>query len=151
MAVGIRHADHVVSSIRKKLAITSRTSGGRSVGIVRSRTQTMEFFFFFINLRSIRAELSKDHEVNWVSKLQSCRMWPYAGRYHRIWWYYCSYLQVDYPSVCKVRAASTRHHVSEEHSANSPTPSEHHTSPSNQSSMCTCTHSITRASNSDLE
>jgi hypothetical protein len=26
-----------------KLAITSPTSGGRSVGIVRSRTQTMEF------------------------------------------------------------------------------------------------------------
>jgi hypothetical protein len=25
------------------LAITSATSGGRSVGIVRSRTQTMEF------------------------------------------------------------------------------------------------------------
>jgi hypothetical protein len=29
----------------QKLAITSPTSGGRSVGIVRSRTQTMEFFF----------------------------------------------------------------------------------------------------------
>jgi hypothetical protein len=42
-AVGIRHADHVALSIRKKLAITSQTSGGRSVGIVRSRTQTMEF------------------------------------------------------------------------------------------------------------
>jgi hypothetical protein len=42
-AVGIRHADHVTPSIRKKLAITSPTSGGRSVGIVRSRTQTMEF------------------------------------------------------------------------------------------------------------
>jgi hypothetical protein len=27
------------------LAITSPTSGGRSVGIVRQRTQTMEFFF----------------------------------------------------------------------------------------------------------
>jgi hypothetical protein len=30
----------------QKLAITSPTSGGRSVGIVRSRTQTMEFFLF---------------------------------------------------------------------------------------------------------
>jgi hypothetical protein len=30
-----------------KLAITSPTSGGRSVGIVRSRTQTMEFSFSF--------------------------------------------------------------------------------------------------------
>jgi hypothetical protein len=42
-AIGIRHADHVAHSIRKKLAITSPTSGGRSVGTVRSRTQTMEF------------------------------------------------------------------------------------------------------------
>jgi hypothetical protein len=41
--VGIRHADHVAPCIRKKLAITSSTSGGRSVSIVRSRTQTMEF------------------------------------------------------------------------------------------------------------
>jgi hypothetical protein len=43
-AVGIRHVDHVAPFIRKKLAITSPTSGGRSVGIVCSRTQTMEFF-----------------------------------------------------------------------------------------------------------
>jgi hypothetical protein len=40
--VGIRDADHAAPSIRKELAITSPTSGGRSVGIVRSRTQTME-------------------------------------------------------------------------------------------------------------
>jgi hypothetical protein len=44
-AVGIRHADHVATSTLKKLAITSPTSGGRSVSIVRSRTQTMEFSF----------------------------------------------------------------------------------------------------------
>jgi hypothetical protein len=41
-AVGIRHADHV-APLLQKLAITSPTSGGRSVGIVRSQTQTMEF------------------------------------------------------------------------------------------------------------
>jgi hypothetical protein len=34
-------------SIRKKLAITSPTSGDRSVGIVRSRTQTKEFLVLF--------------------------------------------------------------------------------------------------------
>jgi hypothetical protein len=45
-AVGIRHADHVAPFIRKKLALTSPTCGGRSVGIVRSRTQTMEFVLF---------------------------------------------------------------------------------------------------------
>jgi hypothetical protein len=46
MAVGIFLSDHVAPSIRKKLTITSPTSGGRSVGIVRSRTQTMEISFF---------------------------------------------------------------------------------------------------------
>jgi hypothetical protein len=49
-AVGIRHADHVASSIRKKLAITSPTSGDRSVGIVRSRTQTMESLLLLYTL-----------------------------------------------------------------------------------------------------
>jgi hypothetical protein len=44
-AVGICHADHVAPSVSKTLAMTSPTSGGRSVGIVRSRTQTMEFLF----------------------------------------------------------------------------------------------------------
>jgi hypothetical protein len=42
-AAGIRHADHVGPSIRKNFAITSPTSDCRSVGIVHSRTQTMEF------------------------------------------------------------------------------------------------------------
>jgi hypothetical protein len=31
-----------------KLAMTSPTSGGRSVGIVRLRTQTMEFVYFCV-------------------------------------------------------------------------------------------------------
>jgi hypothetical protein len=38
-------ADHVAPSIRKNLALTSLKSGGRSVGIVRLRTETMDFFF----------------------------------------------------------------------------------------------------------
>jgi hypothetical protein len=42
-SVGIRHADHVAPSIRKKLTLTSPTSFGRSVGIVRSRNQATEF------------------------------------------------------------------------------------------------------------
>jgi hypothetical protein len=47
MAVGIRHADHVATSIRKKLALSSPTIGGRSVGI-RSRTQAKQIFQFKI-------------------------------------------------------------------------------------------------------
>jgi hypothetical protein len=39
-AVRIRHADHVAPSIPKELALTSPTRGGRSIGIVHSRTQT---------------------------------------------------------------------------------------------------------------
>jgi len=31
----------------QKLALTSPTGGGRSVGIVRSRTKATEFFFFY--------------------------------------------------------------------------------------------------------
>jgi hypothetical protein len=42
-AVGIRCADHGTPSIRKKLALTSPTSGGLSVGIVSLRTKATEF------------------------------------------------------------------------------------------------------------
>jgi hypothetical protein len=39
------YIDHVAPSIHK-LALTSPTSSGRSVGIVRSLTQTTEFFVY---------------------------------------------------------------------------------------------------------
>ena len=45
-AVGIRCADHVTPLYPQKLSLTSPTGGGRSVGIVRSRTKATEFFFF---------------------------------------------------------------------------------------------------------
>jgi hypothetical protein len=37
----------MASSIHKKSQLTSLTSGGRLVGIVRSQTQAMEFSFFY--------------------------------------------------------------------------------------------------------
>jgi hypothetical protein len=43
-AVGIRCADHATPSLQK-LALTSPTSGGRSVGIVRLWTKATEFSF----------------------------------------------------------------------------------------------------------
>jgi hypothetical protein len=43
MAVGIRHADHVAPSIRKSWQSLRRQAAGRSVGIVHSQTQTLEF------------------------------------------------------------------------------------------------------------
>jgi len=43
-AVGTRCADHVTPLYPQKLALTSPTGGGRSVGIVRSRTKATEFY-----------------------------------------------------------------------------------------------------------
>ena len=40
--MGIRCADHVSPLYPQKLALTSPTGGGRSVGIVRSRTKATE-------------------------------------------------------------------------------------------------------------
>jgi hypothetical protein len=45
-SVGIRRADYAIPFYPQKLALTSPTSGGRSVGIVRSRTQPTEFFLY---------------------------------------------------------------------------------------------------------
>ena len=41
--IGIRCADHVTPLYPQKLALTSPTGSGRSVGIVRSRTKATEF------------------------------------------------------------------------------------------------------------
>ena len=45
-AVGNRCADHVTPLYPQKLALTSPTAGGRSVGIVHVRTKATEFSFF---------------------------------------------------------------------------------------------------------
>ena len=45
MAVGNRYTDHVTPLYPQKLALTSPIGGGRSVGIVHSRTKAMEFSF----------------------------------------------------------------------------------------------------------
>ena len=41
--MGTRCADHVTPLYPQKLALTSPTGGGRSVGIVRVRTKATEF------------------------------------------------------------------------------------------------------------
>jgi hypothetical protein len=43
----IRRADYATPLFPQKLALTSLTSGGRSVGIVRSRIQATEFILLF--------------------------------------------------------------------------------------------------------
>ena len=48
--MGTRYADHVTPLYQQKLALTSPTGGGRSVGIVRSRTKATEFSFLVYGL-----------------------------------------------------------------------------------------------------
>ena len=48
MAVGTRCADHVTPLYPQKLALTSPTGGGRSVGIVRVQTKATEFVCLFL-------------------------------------------------------------------------------------------------------
>jgi hypothetical protein len=49
--VAIRHANQVAPSIRKKLALSSQTSGGRSVGTGPSQTQATELLLYKIYLK----------------------------------------------------------------------------------------------------
>jgi len=48
--VGIRCADHVTPIYPQKLALTTPTGVGRSVGIVRSRTKATEFSLVILHL-----------------------------------------------------------------------------------------------------
>ena len=47
-AVGTRCVDHVTPLYPQKLALTSATGGGRSVGIVHVRTKATEFYIFSV-------------------------------------------------------------------------------------------------------
>ena len=49
-AVGTRCADYVTPLYPKKLALTSPTGGGRSVGIVRVRTKATEFVCMYVSI-----------------------------------------------------------------------------------------------------
>jgi hypothetical protein len=47
-AVGIRHAEHVApSNLKSWQSLRRQAAVARSVGIVRSRTQTTEFFYYY--------------------------------------------------------------------------------------------------------
>ena len=59
-AVGTRCADHVTPLYPQKLALTSPTGGGRSVGIVLSRTKATEFSFIYIYIYDISRLRVKD-------------------------------------------------------------------------------------------
>jgi len=67
-ALRTRCADHVTPLYPQKLALTSPTGGGRSVGIVRVRTKATEFFYYecYIKLRMVR----RARHVTYMEKLK---------------------------------------------------------------------------------
>jgi hypothetical protein len=58
----------------QKLAVTSSTSGGRSVGIVRSRTQATEYIYGFRNLITAFTSVNKYTRKYGGSKLNCLRL-----------------------------------------------------------------------------
>jgi hypothetical protein len=82
--VGIRCRDHATPSIRKKLALTSTTSVGCSVGIVHLRTKATEFNFFFFT-RSFLCASWHMPLLPWSSRFPAvCN--SYSGM---VWLYVC--------------------------------------------------------------
>jgi hypothetical protein len=65
MAIGIRHTGHVGTLNPQKLALASPTSGGRSVGIVRSWTQTIEFLFKYSRELIKTIQKTKQKQTLW--------------------------------------------------------------------------------------
>jgi len=57
--VGNRCADHVTPLYPQKLALTSPTGDGRSVGIVRSRTKATEFSLLSEGLKTSTEEYAQ--------------------------------------------------------------------------------------------
>ena len=75
-AVGIRCADHVTPLYPQKLALTS-TGGGRSVGIVRSRTKATELVISFVmsvRMKQLGCQETDFHSI-WYFGIfsQNCR------------------------------------------------------------------------------
>jgi hypothetical protein len=56
--VGIRCTNHVTPLYPQKLLLTSPTGGGRSVGMVRSRTKTTEFSLVLVIVRVLERKKS---------------------------------------------------------------------------------------------
>jgi hypothetical protein len=91
-AVGIRCAGHATPSIRKRLAITSPTSGGRSVDIVRLRTKTTEFVWgssLFSWVHEVSVEIVHFHTVRrqidgWTCLVVNKKYYPTKYSMHRL-------------------------------------------------------------------
>jgi len=71
-AVGTRCADHVTPLNPQKLALTSPTGGGRSVGTVRLRTKATEFSLVFSSSSSSSGGSSGSRRSSRMSNISGC-------------------------------------------------------------------------------
>ena len=85
--MGIRFTDHVTPLYPQKLALTSPTGGGRSAGIVRSRTKATKFKFNIYIYIYIYAFLFSYNILALIStiKIFSCKLHKYLTKF--IWIY----------------------------------------------------------------
>jgi hypothetical protein len=67
--VGIRRADHATPLYLQKLALTSPTRGGRSVGIVSSQSKAMELRDYFNAMKSVLMGGPQHAEINKVTHI----------------------------------------------------------------------------------
>ena len=67
----IRCADHVTPLYPQKLALTSPTGGGRSVGIVRSRTKATELLYL-VNGNAVFSDIFRQDGLS-VLLFSHCR------------------------------------------------------------------------------
>ena len=67
--MGTRCANHVTPLYPQKLALTSPTGGGRSVGIVRSRTKATEFSL--IQRHSLEFETTNEQKAKGATVVSS--------------------------------------------------------------------------------
>ena len=61
--MGISYADHVTPLYPQKLALNSPAGGGRSVGIVRSRTKATEFFFLELEIYQTEYSINENNPL----------------------------------------------------------------------------------------
>ena len=100
-AVGIRCPDHVTPLYPQKLALTSPTGGGRSVGIVRVRTKATEFSF---SLVAHRMRNVSDNSCRENQNTHLCSLTPFEN---------CAFCKNNVEKYC--RAGQSTHNMARAH------------------------------------
>ena len=84
--MGIRCADHVTPLYPQKLALTSPTDGGRSVGIVRSRTKATEFSLGLYVESECLPSMQQESKYKCVSSINAISAFINKTRASHLFW-----------------------------------------------------------------